>query len=63
MNQNRWRSPVLLAAIVAQIVAIMLAVNIIPPVLGEKINEVAALLLQLLVLFGVVNNPTNHDGI
>ena len=62
MNQERIKSPVLWAAIVAQVVSILLALNIIPPALGDKVNEVGALILQLFVLFGVMNNPTDHEG-
>ena len=62
MNQERWRSPIVWAAIGAQIVAILLTLSIIPPALGERVDEVTAMVLQLLVLIGVLNNPTNHDG-
>ena len=59
MDQNRWKSPVLWAAIVAQIVSILLMVNFINVGLGETINRVAGGLLQLGVLVGVLNNPEN----
>ena len=61
-TQSRWRSPVAWGAIIGQLLAIALAMNIIPPALGEQANNIAAMVLQLLVLIGVLNNPTNQDG-
>ena len=62
MEKSRWSSPVVWGSIVAQLVSILLVTNTIPPALGDKINEVAAMVLQLLVLFGVMNNPTDRDN-
>ena len=63
MEQNRWKSPVLWAGIVAQVVSMLILLDVIDVGMGETINQVAASLLQLLALFGVVNNPTNPDGL
>ena len=61
MEQNRWRSPVLWAAIVAQVLSILLMVGAIDTGLSETINTVTGGVLQLLVLVGVMNNPENKD--
>lgn len=61
MEQNRWKSPVVWAAIVAQVVSILLMVNAIDVGLGETINTVAGGVLQLGVLVGVLNNPENKE--
>lgn len=59
--QPRWKSKVLWAAILAQIVSILVMVGAIDTGLGETVNNVGAAVLQLLTLFGVVNNPTDKQ--
>ncbi|MFA7255993.1 MAG: phage holin [Kiritimatiellales bacterium] len=61
--QSRWKSPVLIAAVIAQVVSLLILFGLIDTTLGDKINQAAALLLQVLALVGVVNNPTNPDGL
>lgn len=63
MNQVRWTSKVLWASIVAQVVALLLALKIIDIGLGEQINVVAILVLELLNTLGIVNNPTNPTAL
>lgn len=57
--KERLKSPVTLAAIVGQIVTILLMVGAISTGAGDTVNNVAAGMIQLLVLFGVLNNPTD----
>lgn len=57
--KERLKSPVTLAAIVGQIVTILLMVGAINTGAGDTVNNVAAGMIQLLVLFGVLNNPTD----
>jgi uncharacterized membrane protein len=57
--QNRFKSPVLWAAIVAQVVSILLMVGVINVGLGDTVNQVAGGIIQLLVLVGVLNNPSD----
>lgn len=59
MDQNRLKSPVLWAAIVAQVLSILLLVGVIDVGLSETINQVVASVLQIGVLVGVLNNPTD----
>lgn len=61
--QPRWQSKVLWASIVAQVVVILVMTGVIDLAQGEFVNQVATALLQLLVLFGVINNPTNPEGL
>lgn len=58
-QQNRWRSPVLWTSIIAQILSILMMTDVIDTGLSETVNQVAAGVLQLLVLVGVLNNPTD----
>ncbi len=62
MEQNRWKSPVLWAGIVAQVASLLILLDVIDAGLGETINQVAASVLQLLALLGIVNNPTDKEG-
>lgn len=61
MDQNRLKSPVLWAAVVAQIVSMLVLLGVIDTGFGDVVNKVAASLCELLVLFGVLNNPTAQD--
>ena len=60
--KERLKSPVTLAAIVGQIVTILLMVGAINTGLGDTVNNVTAGVIQLLVLFGVLNNPTDKTN-
>ncbi len=60
--QNRFRSPVVWAAILAQVLSILLITNAIPVEIAETARQVAAGVLQLGVLVGVLNNPNNGEG-
>ena len=59
-KQNRWKSKVLWAAIAAQVVAILAFTGVLKAIgiTEDWLNTVIGGVLQLLVLFGVINNPT-----
>lgn len=61
MEQNRFKSPVLWAALVAQILSILVLLDVIAPTQSETINAVVTAVLQMLVAFGVLNSPTSAD--
>lgn len=63
MTQNRWRSPVLWSGVVAQVVSLLILLDVIDTGMGDTINQAAAGILQLLALFGIINNPTNPEGL
>lgn len=62
MNQNRFASPVLWSALVAQLLSMLIILGVIDTGLGEVIEGVVAALLELLVAFGVLNNPTDKTS-
>ena len=62
MEQNRWKSPVLWAAIVAQVLSVLLMVGVLDVATSELVNQVVASVLQLGVLVGVLNNPTDKQS-
>jgi len=61
MEQNRFKSPVVWAAVVAQILTILIVLDVINVAQQESINQVVAAVLQLLIAFGVLNNPRDAD--
>jgi len=62
MKQNRWTSPVLLASLAVQILSILVLTGAIDVSQSESINTVVGAVLQLLVAFGVLNNPTDKSS-
>ena len=59
MIQNRFKSPVLWSALAAQVLSMLMVLGVIDSGLGDVIEGVIAALLELLVAFGVLNNPTD----
>lgn len=62
MEQNRFKSPVLWASLVAQVLSILVLMGVIDVAASEAIDGVVAAVLQLLATFGILNNPTNKTG-
>ena len=59
MNQNRFKSPVVWGAVIAQVLALLVAVGVIDTGLSDTLNSALVSMLQVLVAFGVLNNPTD----
>lgn len=57
--QNRWKSKVVWVSVIAQLVSMLIVLGVIDIGMGEAVNTVAASVCELLVLFGVLNNPTD----
>ena len=62
MEQNRFRSWVVWAAVAAQVVSILVALAVVDPEQADAVKVTTAAVLQLLVIFGVLNNPTDGGG-
>jgi len=64
MTQNRFRSPVFWGAVVAQIISIGQITGIWAKygIDTGMVGDVVAGVLQLGVLFGLLNNPTNKTS-
>lgn len=58
MQQNRLTSKVVWMAVVAQVVGLLIVLGVIDTGMGDAVNAVAGSVCELLVLFGVLNNPT-----
>jgi len=63
MTQVRWQSKVLWLSIAAQVISILVLTGVINFEQGQYFNQVVGAVLQLLVLFGIVNNPTDSSGL
>lgn len=61
MEQNRLKSKVVWVAVAAQVVGLLIVLGVIDTGMGNAINAVAGSVCELLVLFGVLNNPTAKD--
>jgi uncharacterized membrane protein len=61
MEQNRWKSKVVWASIAAQAIALLQLVGGLQALGLDAgfVGDVVAGVLQLLVLLGVLNNPTS----
>lgn len=62
MQQNRLKSPVVWTAITAQLLAILVALGVLNTGLSDVINGLIVSVLQALVAFGVLNNPTDGQA-
>jgi uncharacterized membrane protein len=64
IKQSRWSSKLLWAAIIAQVIAIGQLTGIFERIGIDAglVGDVSAAILQLLVIIGVVNDPTNKEG-
>lgn len=58
---KRFLSPVTLLAVAAQVLSILVVLGVITPTESEVVNTVIAALCELLVTFGVLNNPTDEN--
>ena len=59
MEQNRLKSKVVWATLAAQILSILVLLEVLTPTQSEVINQVVGSLLQMAVVYGVLNNPTS----
>lgn len=58
---ERLKSWAVWTALASQVLAILVLLEIINPTQSETINNVIVAVLQLLVIMGVLNNPTTPD--
>jgi uncharacterized membrane protein len=64
MKQSRWKSPVFWSSVVAQIISIGQLTGVWQKygIDTGMIGDVVAGVLQLFVLFGFLNNPTDAEN-
>jgi len=61
--QNRLKSKVLWVSIATQIVALLLALDIIDIGASELLNNLIITVCELFVTFGILNNPTAPNSL
>jgi uncharacterized membrane protein len=59
--QNRFKSKVTWATIASLILSMLVTTGILQPTQSTVINGVAVALLDALVVFGILNNPTDPE--
>ena len=62
-TQSRFKSPVFWSAIAAQIVSALVYLDIIDVGASDALRTCVCAALELLVAFGILNNPTNGAGL
>ncbi len=61
-KQNRFKSPVVWGAVVAQLAALLVTLGVFDIGKSEAIQAVAMAIVSLLTVFGVLNNPTDKTN-
>ncbi len=62
MEQNRLQSPVVWASLAAQALSVLVILGVFDTGISDTVNDLVAGVLQLLVVLGVLNNPTDGAG-
>lgn len=64
ITQNRLKSPVFWGSLVAQLISLLAFLGVFEKlgIVPADIEQIVAMALQMLVLFGVLNNPTNKEN-
>ena len=60
--QNRFKSKVLWTSIATQIIAILIALDIIDIATSDIIKTIIVSVCELFVTFGILNNPTDSHN-
>ena len=60
--QNRLKSPVFWTAVTAQVLSLLMVLGAIDTGLSETIEGTVCIFLELLVTFGILNNPTSKGA-
>lgn len=60
--QHRLKSPVFWMAVTAQVLSLLMVLGAIDTGLSETIEHTVCILLELLVTFGILNNPTSKGA-
>ena len=60
--QNRWKSPIVWSAIISGILSILVASGVFTSGQQTAYTTAVSFVLQALVGFGILNNPTDSTG-
>lgn len=59
MKQNRLRSKVVWAAVLAQV---LILVSMYIPQISEQVKITGSVVLEILTIFGILNDPTSKNN-
>lgn len=64
MKQNRWNSPIVWTSIGALVLLLLTNYNLLPTLgMSEDVfNQIVTSLVSILVMVGVLNNPTDKEN-
>lgn len=62
-TQNRLKSPVFWTAMAAQILSILVYTGVLMQETSNAIQGIVVSICEMLVIFGIFNNPTNKTGV
>ena len=60
--QNRFKSKVVWASIVSQILILLVALDVIDTGMSAALETASLAVLEALVAFGILNNPSSKDN-
>jgi uncharacterized membrane protein len=60
--QNRLKSPVVWTSVTAQVLSLMVLLGVFNVGISDALKNAVAAALQLLVVLGVLNNPTDGSS-
>ena len=58
MEQNRFRSPVVWAAVLGQV---LLIIGLFKPEISDTVKIIGMAVIEILTLFGILNNPRSKN--
>lgn len=62
-TQSRWKSPVFWSALAAQVLTVLVYCGVLDVAVSDGLRNWFCAALELLVAFGILNDPTNGAGI
>ena len=62
-TQNRLKSPVFWTAMAAQVLSILVCTGVLMQETSDAIQGIVVSICEMLVIFGIFNNPTNKTGV
>ena len=60
--QHRLKSPVFWTAVTAQVLSLLMVLGVLDTGMSQTIERTVCILLELLVTFGILNNPTSKGA-
>ncbi len=62
MKQNRLKSPVFWSSLASQVLTVLVLTGVIGSAWSAPITGIITAVLQILTIFGLLNNPTDSEN-